>query len=143
MEPTQQDAEAMLRGAGEVETAVRAGAPQEFPLYVGMGITILFLGMAVDLNDAGGVASVVGATLVLVAFAVTMCTNLSYLRRYRQVRSRSTPKWLEWALGLWSAAAVFGIGFLLDGSVGFSFTLGGIVGAVPFLLWAERLRRTA
>ena len=33
--------------------------------------------------------------------------------------------------------------FLLDGTVGFSFTLGGIVGAVPFLVWAERLRRTA
>ena len=99
--------------------------------------------MAVDLNDAGGVASVVGATLVLVAFAVTVGTNLRYLRRYRKVRTRSTPKWLEWALGLWSAVALFSIGFLLDGTIGYSFTLGGIVGAVPFLLWAERLRRTA
>ena len=143
MEPTQQDAEAMLRGAGEIETAVRAGAPQEYPLYVGMGLTILLLGLAVDLNDAGGVASVVGATLVLVALAVTVGTNLRYLRRYRQVRTRSTPKWLEWALGLWSAAALFSLGILLDGTIGFSFTLGGIVGAVPFLLWAERLRRTA
>jgi membrane associated rhomboid family serine protease len=71
------------------------------------------------------------------------CTNLRYLRRYRQVRSRSTPKWLEWALGLWSAVALFSIGFLLDGTIGYSFTLGGIVGAVPFLLWAERPRRTA
>ena len=58
------------------------------------------------------------------------------------MRSRSTPKWLEWALGLWSAVALFSIGFLLDGTVGYSFTLGGIVGAVPFLLWAEWLRRT-
>ena len=143
MEPTQQDAEAMLKGAGEVETAVRAGAPQEYPLYIGMGLTILLLGMAVDLNDAGGVASVVGVALVLLAFAVTVGTNLRYLRRYRKVRTRSTPMWVEWALGLWSAVALFSIGFLLDGTIGFSFTLGGIVGAVPFLLWAERLRRTA
>ena len=35
------------------------------------------------------------------------------------------------------------LGILLDGTIGFSFTLGGIVGAVPFLLWAQRLRRTA
>jgi hypothetical protein len=143
MEPTKQDAEAMLKGAGEIETAVRARAPQEYPLYVGMGLTILFVGLAVDLNDAGGVASVVGATLVLVALAVTVGTNLTYLRRYRQVRVRSTPKWLEWALGLWSAAGLLFLGILLDGTVGFSFTLGGLVGAVPFLLWAQRLRRTA
>ena len=143
MEPTKQDAEAMLKDAGEIETAVRARAPQEYPLYVGMGLTILLLGLAVDLNDAGGVASVVGATLALVALAVTVGTNLAYLRRYRQVRTRSTPKWLEWALGLWSAAALFSLGILLDGTIGFSFTLGGIVGAVPFLLWAQRLRRTA
>jgi hypothetical protein len=143
MEPSQQDAEAMLRGAGEVETAVRAGAPQEYPLYVGMGVTILFLGMAVDLNAAGGMASVVGAALVLVAFAVTVSTNVSYLRRYRRVRTRSTPKWVEWALGLWSAFAVLVLGFLLDGTIAFSFTMGGILGAVPFLLWAQRLRGTA
>ena len=143
MEPTKQDAEAMLKDAGEIETAVRARAPQEHPLYVGMGLTILLIGLAVDLNDAGGVASVVGATLALVALAVTVGTNLPYLRRYRQVRMRSTPKWLEWALGLWSAAALFSLGILLDGTIGFSFTLGGIVGAVPFLLWAQRLRRTA
>jgi hypothetical protein len=51
--------------------------------------------------------------------------------------------WVEWALGLWSAFAVLVLGFLLDGTISFSFTLGGILGAVPFLLWAERLRRTA
>ena len=122
---------------------MRARAPQEYPLYVGMGLTILLIGLAGDLNDAGGVASVVGATLAVVALAVTVGTNLPYLRRYRQVRTRSTPKWVEWVLGLWSVAALVFIGILLDGTIGFSFTLGGIVGAVPFLLWAQRLRRTA
>lgn len=133
----------MLKDAGEIETAVRARAPQEHPLYVGMGLTILLVGLACDLNDAGGVAGVVGATLVLVAVAVTVGTNVPYLRRYRQVRMRRTPKWLEWALGLWSAAALFLLGVPLDGTIGFSFTLGGIAGAVPFLLWAQRLRRAA
>ena len=82
-------------------------------------------------------------SLGVLALAVTVGTNVPYLRRYRQVRTRSTPKWLEWALALWSAAALFVLGILLDGTIGFSFTLGGIVGAVPILLWAERLRRTA
>jgi hypothetical protein len=143
MEPTKQDAEALLKGAGAMETAVRARAPQEYPLYVAMGLTILLLGLAVDLNDAGGVAAAVGATLVVVAVAVTVGTNVPYLRRHRQVRTRITPSWLEWALGLWSAAALFSVGILLDGTIGFSFTLGGIAAAVPFLLWAERLRRGA
>ena len=143
MEPMRQDAEAMLRDAGAIETAVRARAPKEHPLYVGMGLTILLIGLVVDLNDTGGVAGAVGAALALGALAVTVGMNVPYLRRYRQVRKRSTPQWLEWALGLWSAAALFSVGALLDGIIGFSFTLGGIVGAVPFLLWAQRLRRTA
>jgi VIT1/CCC1 family predicted Fe2+/Mn2+ transporter len=143
MEPTKQDAEAMLKDAGEIETAVRARSPQEHPLYVAMGLTTLLLGLAVDLSAAGGVASVVGATLVLVAIAVTVVTNGAYFLRYRQVRMRSTPKWLEWALAGWGSAALCLLGILLDGTTGFAFTLGGAVGAVPFLLWAQRLRRTA
>jgi hypothetical protein len=144
MEPTKQDAKAMLEDAGTIETAVRARAPQEYPLYVGMGLTIVLIGLVSDLNDGAGVASVVGAALALVVIvAVTVGTNVPYLRRHLQVRTRSTPKWLEWALGLWSAAALFSLGILLDGTIGFSFTLGGIVGAVPFQLWAQRLRRTA
>ena len=142
MEPTKQDAEAMLKDAGEIETAVRARSPQEHPLYVAMGLMILLVGLALDLSFAGGVASVVGAVLVVVALAVTVVTNGAYFLRYRHVRVRSTPKWLEWALALWSAAALFFLGILLDGTIGFSFTLGGIVGAVPFLLWAQRLWRT-
>jgi hypothetical protein len=81
--------------------------------------------LACDLNGSGGPASVVGATLVLVALAVTVGTNGTYLRRYRQVRRRSTPMWLEWSLGLWIAAALFSLGIGLEGTMAFSFTLGG------------------
>lgn len=143
MERTKQDAEAMLRDAGQVETAVRARAPQEYPLYVAIGLTILLIGLARDLSVAGEVATVVSTALVVVAFAVTVAANLPYMRRYRQVRVRRTPSWVEWALGLWSVAAFFCLGMLLDAAIGFSFTLGAVVGAVPFLLWAQRLRRAA
>jgi hypothetical protein len=128
----------MLRDAGQVGTAVRARAPREYPLYVAMGLTILLLGAAVDLNGAG-----VGTILVMVALAITVATNGAYYLRYRKVRARSTPMRVEWALGLCAAAAYFALGTLLDGTIGFSFTLGGLVGAVPFLLWAQRLRRAA
>ncbi len=141
MEPSNQDAEAMLKDAGEVESAVRARAPQEHPVYVGMGATILLFGLAIDLNDNdGGWLGLLGMALVVAAIAVTVGTNLPYLRRARQVRTRRTPIWLEWALGIWSAAALFSIGTLLDGAIVFSFTLGGIAAAVPFLVWARRLR---
>ncbi len=143
MEPTKQDAEAMLKDAGEVGTAVRARAPREYPLYVAAGTTILFLGAAVDLSVAGGMAGVVGTILVAVALAITVATNGAYYLRYRQVRARSTPMRVEWALGLWGFAAVVSLGLALAGATGLSFTLGGLAGAVPFLLWAQRLRRTA
>ena len=141
MEPTKQDAEAMLRDAGQVGTAVRARAPREYPLYVAAGLTILLLGASVDLHAAA--VGVLGTVLVVVALAVTVATNGAYYLRYRKVRARSTPMRVEWALGLCAAAAYFALGTLLDGTIGFSFTLGGLVGAVPFLLWAQRLRRTA
>ena len=144
MEPKKHEAEAMLKDAGEIESAVRARAPQEFPVYVAMGLTLLLFGLAIDLNDnSGGVAGLLGVTLVVVAVAVTVGTNLPYLRRWRQVRARRTPMWLEWALGLWSAAVLFSLGSLLDGTIGFSFTVGAIVGAAPTLLWARRLGRGA
>jgi len=144
MEPTKQDAEAMLTDAGRIESAVRARAPQEHQLYVAMGLVFVLLGMIFDLGGDDSVgATVAVAAATVVALVVLGASHVPYLRRYRQVRVRRTPMWLEWALGCWAAVALFSLGMLLDGTVGFSFTLGGIVGAVPFLLWAERLRRTA
>lgn len=141
MDPTKHEVEALLKDVAAVENAVRARAPQEPPLYVALGITIFFIGLAVDLNNVGGIASTVAVILVAAAFAVTVGTNVSYLRRYQQVRTRSTPTWLEWVLGLWGAAAVLVLGTLLDTAVTFSFALGGALGAAPFLLWARQLRR--
>jgi hypothetical protein len=146
VKPTKQDAEAMLTSAGRIESAVRARAPREQPLYLWAGLTPVLAGVIFDLNRGGDgdsvLATVVGilAIGVLVGFVVV---HVLYWRRYRTVRRRDTSKRLEWALAAWSAAGLFGLGFLLAGTVDFAFTLGGIVGAVPTLLWAERLRRTA
>ena len=145
MEPTRQDAEAMLKDVGGIESAVRARAPQEYPLYFATGLTFVLAGLLFDLggDDSGGGAAVAVMGVGVVLLAVMAGTHVPYWLRYRQVRTRSTPKRLEWALAAWGAAALFGLGFLLDGTIGFAFTLGGIVGAVPFLLWARRLRATA
>ncbi|HEX8508310.1 MAG TPA: hypothetical protein VF635_02255 [Propionibacteriaceae bacterium] len=145
MEPTKHDAEARLKDAEEMETAVRARTPQEHRLYFATGLAFLLYGPVLDLIDDGtNPGATVAAPLIVVAIlAVTVATHLPYWRRYRQVRTRRTPKWLEWALAAWGAAALLGLGILLNGTIGYAFTLGGIVGAVPSLLWAQRLQRTA
>ena len=144
MEPTRQDAEAMLKDAGGIESAVRARAPQEHPLYFATGLVIRARRAGLRSRRRRQRGAAVAVTVVGVVFlAVLVGTHVPYWLRYRQVRKRSTPKWLEWALAAWGAAALFALGILLDDTIGFSFTLGGIVGAAPSLLWAERLRRTA
>ena len=134
----------MLKDACGIETAVRARAPQEHPLYFATGLVYMLAGLLFDLggDESGGAAVAVTVVGVLV-LAVMAGTHVPYWRRYRQVRTRSTPKRLEWALAAWGAAALFALGILLNGTIGYAFTLGGIVGAVPSLLWAERRRRTA
>jgi hypothetical protein len=146
MKPTKQDAETMLTGAGRIESAVRARAPREYPLYLWAGLTPVLAGLVLDLNrgdDSDSVLATVVGIVGLVIVAAFVAVHVLYWRRYRQVRRRRTSVRLEWALAAWSAAALFGLGFLLADTLGFAFTLGGIVGAVPTLLWAERLRRTA
>jgi hypothetical protein len=142
MEPTRQNAEDMLKDAYGIESAVRARAPQEHPLYFATGLVYALAGLIFDLggDDSDGAAATVAGVVLL---AVMVATHVPYWRRYRQVRKRSTPQWLEWALAAWGAAALFTLGFLLHDTISFAFTLGGVVGALPSLLWAERLRRTA
>ena len=110
-----------------------------------MGLGFVCCGLFLDLGgDNDSVAAAVAvAVLTVVLLGAMVGTHLPYVRRYRQARTRRTPMWLEWALAAWAAAALFLVGILLDDTLNFSFTLGGIVGAVPFLLWGERLRRTA
>lgn len=144
MEPTKQDAETMLTGAGAIGSAVRARVPEEAPLYLWTGLVPLFAGLVIDLNrDGDSTMATVAGILAMLALAGFLTVHFLYWRRYRQVRMRGTPKWVEWALAAWSVIALFGLGSLLDGSIDVAYTLGGLLGSVPTLLWAERLRRTA
>lgn len=142
MEPAKQDAAAMLQGASGVESAVRARAPREHPLYFATGAVYALAGVVLDLGDSDGGGPAVAVTTAGVALITVMViTHVPYWLRHRQVRTRSTPTWLEWLLAGWGAAALFVLGILLTDTIDLAFTLGGLVGAVPSLLWAERLRR--
>ena len=123
MEPTKQDAEAMLKDARAIKSAVRARAPQEYPLYFAMGLAFMCFGLFFDLggdNDSVG-AAVAVALLTVVLLAVLVATHLPYFRRYRQVHTRRTPKWLEWALAAWAAGALFLLGILLNGTIDLAY----------------------
>ena len=103
MEPTRQDAEAMLKGAGGIESAVRARAPQEHPLYFATGLVYVLVGLLFDLGGGNSGAAVAVTVLGVLVLAVMAGTHVPYWLRYRQVRNRRTPKWLEWALAAWGA----------------------------------------
>ena len=140
MEPTKQDAEAMLEEAGGIQLAVRARTPREHMPFFAWGLSMALFGLVRDLGDD----SVLGGILQWVAIAVGVGLLVNYMRHSRQVRvSPRTPTWLALALGAWALAASLLLPGLLDSTIDFAYTLGGILGAVPLLLWAERLRKNA
>ena len=140
MEPTKQDAEAMLEEAGGIQLAVRARTPREHMPFFAWGLSMALFGPLRDLDDD----SVLGGILQWVAPAVVFGLLVNYIRHSRQVRvSDRTPTWLALALIPWALAASLFLPGLLDGTIDFAYTLGGIVAAVPILVWAEYLRRTA
>jgi membrane associated rhomboid family serine protease len=140
MEPTKQDAEAMLEEAGGIQVAVRARTPREHVPFLAWGLLVALFGPIRDLGDD----SVLGGILLWVAPAVSAAILVSYLRRCRQVRVRPrTPNWLALAFGAWVVAATAVLPGLVDGAISFAYSLGGVLGAAPLVLWAERLRRNA
>lgn len=140
MEPTKQDAEAMLKEAGGIEVAVRARSPREHVPFLAWGLLIALVGPIGDLGDD----SVVGGILQWVALAAPAAILVTYLRQSRQVRVRPrSPRWLPLALAAWALAVSFGLPAMLDSTIDYSHTLGGVLGAAPILWWAERLHRNA
>ncbi len=140
MEPTKQDAEAMLKEAGGIELAVRGRTPREHVPFFAWGLMVALVGPLGDLGDN----SVVGGILQWVALAVPAAILVTYMRQSRQVRVRPrSPRWLPLALAAWALAGSFLLPGLLDGTIDLAHTLGGVLGATPILLWAERLRRNA
>ena len=140
MEPTKKKAEAMLNDVGGIQHAVRARTPREHVPFFAWGLSLALFGPIRDLGDD----SVVGGILQWVALAVVVGLLVNYTRRSRQVRvSPRTPIWLALALLAWALAASQLLAGLLDGTIDFAYALGGIIGALPVLLWAEWLRRNA
>jgi len=140
MEPTKQDAEAMLNEAGGIQLAVRTRTPKEHVPYFVWGLSMALLWPINDLGDD----SVVGGILQWLVIGGAVALLITYVRQFRQVRVRPrTPTWLALALGAWVVAVTTFLPRLLDGTIDFAYTLTGVVAAAPLLLWAEHLRRTA
>lgn len=103
-------------------------------------VRIALVGPIGDLGDD----SVAGGILQWVALAAPAAVLVTYLRQARQVRVRPrSPRWLPLALAAWAFAMSFGLPGMLDSTLAFSHTLGGVLGATPILWWAERLRQNA
>ncbi len=140
MEPTKQDAETMLNEAGGIQLAVRTRTPKEHVPYFVSGLTMALLWPIRDLGDD----SAVGGILQWVVMGGAVALLITYVRQFRQVRVRPrTPTWLALALGAWVVAVTTLLPRLLDDTIDFAYTLGGIVVAAPLLLWAEQLRKNA
>ena len=140
MEPTKQDAQAMLQGAGGVQLAVQAGTPREHVPFVAWGLLLALLGPVRDLDDN----SVVGIVLVWVALIVAAAIVVKYLRQSRRVRVKPrTPNWLAATLAAWAIATTTALPLVLNDHIGFAYTLGGVLGAVPVFFWAKKLSSNA
>ncbi len=130
----------MLEQAGGIQLAVRARTPREHVPFLAWGLFVALFGPIRDLGDD----SVLGGILLWVAPAVSAAILVTYLRRSRQVRVRPrTPNWLALAFGAWVVAATAVLQGLVDGTISFAYSLGGVLGAAPLVLWAKRLRRNA
>jgi hypothetical protein len=140
MEPTKQDAEAMLNEAGGIQLAVRARTPREHVPFFAYGLLLALLAPIRDLGDD----SVVGGIGQWIVMGGVVAVLITYVRQFRQVRVRPrTPTWLALALGAWVVAVTTFLPRLFDGTIDFAYTLTGVVAAAPLLVWAEHLRRTA
>ena len=130
----------MLNQAGGIQLAVRTRTPKEHVPYFAYGLLLALLAPVRDLGDDSVVAGI-GQWIVIGGFVAVLIT---YWRQFRQVRVRPrTPTWLALALGAWVVAVTTFLPRLLDGTIDFAYALGGIIGALPVLLWAEWLRKNA
>ena len=83
-----------------------------------------------------------GGILQWVPLAVSAAVLVPYMWRSRRVRVLVTsPKWLPGAFLAWYVAIGNVLPGLLDDTVDYAYTAGGILAAAPVLWWAERLRR--
>lgn len=137
MEPTKQEAQAMLADAGQTLRAVHARTPKEHVPFIAWGAFMAIVIPAFDIIDR----TVWGYITIALALALLVATAVYFLPRERQVRvADRTPSWAWVALtaGVCLGGAI-AEGF--DDAVAFSYVIGGIVAAVPLFVWGQRLRR--
>ncbi len=139
MEPTKQEAEIMIAHAGQAGRAVHARTPKEHLPFLAWGAFMALLIPGFDLVDR----TIWGWTVIAVAMVLFAATAAYFAVRERQIRvAERTPSWTWVAL---TAGTCLGgaVAEGLDGSLAFSYVLGGLLAALPLLWWGERLRRDA
>jgi len=139
MEPTKQEAQAMLADAGNARRAVHARMPKEHVPFFAWAAFLALVIPGFDIVDR----AVWGWTTMAVALALFLATGLYYVLRSRDVRvADQAPSW-TWA-ALTAGICVGGIvAEGLDDALAFSYVIGGILSAVPLLICGQWLRRSS
>jgi hypothetical protein len=139
MDAIGQEAESLLNGAEHTRHVVAAHTPQEYVHFFGWGLFLALIVPGFDLFDR----TIWGWVTLAVAAAGFLFTGVYYALRDRQVRTVDrTPSWVWVALTAWVSGAGV-LSMALDDALAVSYLLGGVLAAVPLLVWAERLRRLA
>jgi len=139
MQPTKHEAQTMLADAGQTGRAVHARTPKEYMPFVAWGAFMAIVIPGFDVIDR----TVWGYTTIAVAVALFAATAVYFVVRERDVRvADQTPSWTWVALtaGVCVGGAI-AEGF--DNAIAFSYVIGGIVAAVPLVVWGQRLRSNA
>ncbi len=136
MGPTKQEAQAMLADAGHARQAVHARTPKEHAPFFAWGAFLALMIPGFDIFDR----SVWGWITLAVALALLVATGAYHLARSRDVRvAERTPSWTWFALTVGTLlGGVIAEG--LDDTIAFSYVLGGVLSAMPLLVWGQRLR---
>lgn len=139
MKPTKQEAEIMLANAGQTRRTVHARTPKEHIPFLAWGALMAIVIPGFDIVDR----AVWGWTTMAVGLALFAATAVYFVVRERDVHGADrTPTW-TW-VALTAGVCVGGaIAEGLDDSIAFSYIIGGIVSAIPLLVWGLRLRRDA
>lgn len=139
MEPTKQEAQAMLTAAGHTGQAVHARLPKEHVPFFAWGAFLALVIPGFDIFDR----TVWGFTTLAVTLALFLATGLYYAVRSRDVRvTDRSPSW-TWAAMTVGMCVGGVIAEGLDDTLAFSYVIGGLLSAVPLLVWGQRLRTSS
>lgn len=139
MQPTKEEARAMLADAGRAGSAVRARSPKQHVPFLAWGAFMAIVIPGFDLIDR----TTWGWATVAVAVVLFAATAVYFVARERHVRVEDhTPPW-TWVALTAGVCAGGAIAEGLDDAIAFSYVIGGILAAVPFLIWGARLRTGA